>query len=130
LAIFIFDKKGELAERASIEKIIQTNPYTAFDEALICKCDKAEIITPYLKVVSLLSDSKASLQKWLIANDKQHFFVFQNDTDQCQPFNFKKDDLILIKGKLTYSPENIVLALSRERPSYLEYQGKRFCENK
>lgn len=128
MAIFIFQKKNEFAERALIEKIIKTNPYLNFEEALNCKCDKTENTTPFLKVVTLLSHDQTHLQKWLLTNDKQQFFIFENKTDQCRTFNFKKDDLIRIKGRLTYGPENPVITLNPKIKSYIEFQGKKYCE--
>jgi len=126
---YILNKKNEEAtDRKTIEKIIKTNPYLSFDEALLCKCDKDEIVTPYLRVVTNIASDQSHMQKWLLTDNKNLFLVFENDSDKCRSFNFKKDDLILIRGKLTYHPENPILSLNTNSPHYLEYQGKKYCE--
>lgn len=128
MAFKLYQKNEEATDRKAIEKIIQTNPYVSFDEALVCKCDKNEIVTPYLRVVSNISSNTSQIQKWILTNDKQQFFVFENDLNQCRSFDFKKDDLILIKGRFIYSPENPILRLSSTTHSYIEFQGKKYCE--
>ena len=128
MAFKLYQKNEEATDRKAIEKIIQTNPYSSFDEALTCKCDREEFITPYLRVVSNIASNQSKFQKWLLTNDKQQFFVFENDLDKCRSFDFKKDDLILIKGRLSYHPENLILRLKSKGPTYVEFQGKKYCE--
>jgi hypothetical protein len=139
IAILLFYYFAEGCKQSiESEKIAATNPYQMFDQALDCQCDKENVESPLLKVVALIKSENdhEKKQTWLLTNDKNQLFSFENDLNFCQALSFQKDDLVKIRGQISFQNKQQPLlskaytklkAKSTVKTGYIQHAGKTYC---
>lgn len=127
---------SNLKQKYESRKISNTNLHRSFEEALDCQCDQGIVVSPYLKVLGLIQNenSEEQKQKWLLETEKGISVLFENETKNCSAFNFKKYDLVRIRGEIIYLDSGPVIrsayfrSVGNSQNGYVEYLGKRYCE--
>jgi hypothetical protein len=125
VSLLVFFKKDQWTQAYDRNKIINNNPYLAFEDSFKCKCGEGIVVTPFLNIKSLQKNKIIENQYWILSTNSDESITLVVNSKKCPGLILRENQILRIKGYLSFTNGE---AQINTQAGYVEFEGRKYCE--